>query len=108
MSTTTILSPERAMILTAITTLEDDARSVAQASALRGYTEGSSFNVRRPNGTGLLDILSDICIDAHLCGATDLRDAASKEYSEYQNRPGIVTTDEVLIVCSRLRAAVER
>lgn len=108
MTTATILSPERALILTAISTLEDDARSVANASVLRGYTEGSSFNVRRPDGSGLLDVLSDICIDAHLCGATELRDAASKEYSEYQNRPGIVTTDEVLAVCSRLRAAVER
>lgn len=108
MTTTTILSPERAMILTAITTLENDAKSTAKASSLRGYNEGSSYNVRRPDGSGLLDVLSDICIDAHLCGATDLRDAASKEYSEYQNRPGIVTTDEVLAVCSRLRTAVER
>jgi hypothetical protein len=108
MTTTIQMSPERAMIATAITALDNDARATSAASSARGYTEGSSFNLRRPNGTGFLDVISDICIDAHQCAATELRDLASSYYEAYHARPGIVTTDEVAAACAEMRIALER
>ena len=107
MTPTITMSPERAMLLTAINALENDATSTSAASQARGYTEVSSFNLRRPNGTGFLDVMADICIDAHACSATEVRDLASSFYEDYRTRPGIITTDEVMKACASMRVALE-